>query len=384
MEVEAAERRSKRKLMVCALATLLCASMLLFCATLLETSGGNKYTYIYGESKQTLPASLAFKDGTQYIDINALADHFSMEKGTFFSKSTFKANGTEASFEDGSAVAEINGLEHTMPSPAIIKNGYCLIPLSSAKEIFRGLEISIGEDEATISTSAGKIFMITKPSNIEYVTDISKYLKYINSEDKYIYTLANKQNPLAEGFSLPDEDLIEIPAEYRKDSRIYLYSVAEMALEAMMQDMFEAGYTDTFVTSAYRSYAYQEMLFNMYIDREMESGLSRAEAVEKVLTYSSEPGKSEHHTGLCVDFTTKSIGGVVDNVFETTEVFSWLVENSWKYGFVLRYPADKVDITGYSYEPWHYRFVGLEVASAMHQTGLCYEEYIEFFNIKGE
>jgi D-alanyl-D-alanine carboxypeptidase len=83
-----------------------------------------------------------------------------------------------------------------------------------------------------------------------------------------------------------------------------------------------------------------------------------------------------------VDFTTNSIGGAVDDVFETTEAFSWLKENSWKYGFVLRYPEEKENITGYVYESWHYRFVGLEVASIMHQTGLCYEEYLEVFGAK--
>ncbi|MGM9631712.1 MAG: D-alanyl-D-alanine carboxypeptidase family protein [Eubacteriales bacterium] len=384
IQVRENERKGRRKLIVCALATLLCASLLLFCATLLETSKESKYTYVYGDGKQVIPSSLVFADDTQYIDLNALADFCGMEKGTFFAKSMFKINGTEAGFENGSKTATVNGFELEMPSPAVIKNGYCLIPIESAKQIFREIEISTGESETSVNINAEKIFMITSPNNIEYITDISKYLGYISSSEEYIYILANKQNPLKEGFAVPDEDLTEIPSQYRKDSRIYLYTTAEMALEAMMQDMYEAGHTDTYVTSAYRSYEYQEWLFNKYIEQEMAGGLSREDAIEKVLTYSSEPGKSEHHTGLCIDFTTKSIGGVVEDVFETTEVYAWLIENSWKYGFVLRYPSDKMDITGYSYEPWHYRFVGLKVASEMHQTGLCYEEYLEYFNTKGE
>ena len=122
----------------------------------------------------------------------------------------------------------------------------------------------------------------------------------------------------------------------------------------------------------------------MYVEDEMESGLSYDAAVQKVMTYSSEPGKSEHQTGLCVDFTTKSIGGVVDDNFETTAVFSWLKNNAWKYGFILRYAEDKEEITGYTYESWHYRFVGVEKASIIHQTGICYEEYLEIFENQGE
>jgi D-alanyl-D-alanine carboxypeptidase len=221
--------------------------------------------------------------------------------------------------------------------------------------------------------------MIVKEPSITYKTNISEYLEYLHSKDEYIFTLANKENPLERDFPEDKDSLIEIPSEYRKDSVIYLYTVAEKALEAMMNDMFALGYNDVYVTSAYRSYAYQEVLFNMYVEDEMESGLSYDQAVQKVLTYSSEPGKSEHQTGLCVDFTTKSIGGVVDDSFESTAVFQWLKNNAWKYGFILRYPEDKTNITGYSYESWHYRFVGVDIASVIYQTGICYEEYLEIF-----
>ena len=143
--------------------------------------------------------------------------------------------------------------------------------------------------------------------------------------------------------------------------------------------MRASGITDAYVQSAYRTYSYQKGLFNNYVNTEMANGLSYDEAVEKANKYSARPEFSEHRTGLCLDFTTSSIGGVVDDIFETTDAFRWLVENSWKYGFILRYPKDKYDIVQYQYESWHYRFVGLEVASIMHQTGLCYEEYLDTF-----
>lgn len=380
-QVDEGEKKARQKIIYAALATLLVASLLLFTAALMETGSG-KYVYVYGEQEQKINKELALSGNVQLIDLNALADYCGIEKELSGSRATYRANGTEAVFENGSDIALINGIELEMPKGASIKNGYCLIPLSTAEELFLGLSISSERKTTTVSLGNGNIYMIASDPKIEYLTDVSEYLEYINSNDEYIFILANKENPLTEDFPEDKDLLVEIPAEYRKDSVIYLYTVALQALQAMMNDMFEAGLNDIYVTSAYRSYAYQEVLFNIYIDEEMESGLSYDEAVKKVLTYSSEPGKSEHQTGLCVDFTTRAIGGVVDDVFETTAAFAWLKDNAWKYGFILRYPEDKVDITGYSYESWHYRFVGLERASVIYQTGICYEEYLEIFGSK--
>ena len=254
-----------------------------------------------------------------------------------------------------------------------------MIPISSARELLLGVEIDVNKKNTEITINEKAVFMIVEQPKAEYVTDMSGYLEYINSNDPYIFILVNKQNPIDEDFPTDKDSLIEIPSKYRKEETIYFYTVALQALEGMMNDMFALGYTDTYVTSAYRNHAYQTMLFEMYINNEMKKGYSYDEALALANKYSARPEHSEHRTGLCVDFTTRSIGGVVDDIFETTEVSDWLKENAWKYGFILRYPKDKVDITGYQYESWHYRFVGLERASIIHQTGLCYEEYLEYF-----
>ena len=96
----------------------------------------------------------------------------------------------------------------------------------------------------------------------------------------------------------------------------------------------------------------------------------------QISTYSSLPGESEHQTGLCVDFTTESIGGKVENTFEQTDAFTWLSMNAYKFGFILRYPQSKVDVTQYNYESWHYRFVGREAATEIYFSGMCLEEYL--------
>ena len=187
--------------------------------------------------------------------------------------------------------------------------------------------------------------------------------------------LVNKTYP-----SGPDyvPDVVELPTAYiiNHDS-IQMEKTAAKALCAMMAEMQADGIQDTFVTSGYRSYAYQAQLFDMYCQREAKAHpeMTQAQIEELVLTYSAKPGTSEHQTGLCADFMTQGMADL-DNSFERTRAFEWLTENAYRFGFILRYPKDKVDITGYSYESWHYRFVGRNAAQAIHESQICLEEYL--------
>ena len=94
------------------------------------------------------------------------------------------------------------------------------------------------------------------------------------------------------------------------------------------------------------------------------------------MTYSARPGTSEHQTGLCVDFMTNTMTEL-DNSFERSRAFEWLTENAYRFGFILRYPKDKEDVTGYNYESWHYRFVGRSAATVIHEKNETLEEYLE-------
>lgn len=210
----------------------------------------------------------------------------------------------------------------------------------------------------------------TEMPPVEFKADLDEYERYMNAKDDKYLILVNKQNTIDEGF-VPEE--LVFVADAKKS--IELSKTAEMALEAMFEEMRANGFENVFVTSAYRSYSYQNSLFNTYIDEEMSKGLSYERAKEKVLTYSAYPGTSEHHTGLCVDLMTNSMTEL-DESFADDRVYPWLLENAWKFGFVLRFPADKTDVTGYSFEPWHYRFVGREHAYNMYSRGLCLEEYV--------
>lgn len=375
--VEKSERNKSMAFVIVILGVFLLASVLLFSAALIHGTSPEMQIYYFGDEEQKIEKELTQDGDVLLIDMNALSRYCKIERSSFFEKARYRINGTEAVFENGSSIAEVNGFEVEMQSPAKITDKYCLVPIESIKEIILGISIENAEGKISVNMIK-EVYMIAKDPEVEYITDVSEFLKYIHSTEDYIYTLANKENPLGKDFPEDKDSLIDIPLKYANRT-MYLYVTAEKALEAMMQDIFAAGFDDTFVTSAYRSYAYQEDLVERYVKQYVNQGFTREEALALVYTDTAEPGKSEHQTGLCVDLTTEAINDV-DNVFATTEVFRWLTENSWKYGFVLRYPEDKVEITGYAYESWHYRFVGIDVAMIMHQTGLCYEEYLEYFN----
>ncbi len=119
------------------------------------------------------------------------------------------------------------------------------------------------------------------------------------------------------------------------------------------------------VDSAYRSGKYQEKVLNNLI---LEKG---NEAFKLVAL----PGASEHQTGLAVDFAIYENGIYNDNIKEDDKEAIWLKENAWKYGFILRYPKGKENITGFNFEPWHYRFVGLDLAKKLYDNDVTLEEY---------
>ena len=208
--------------------------------------------------------------------------------------------------------------------------------------------------------------------SVIFKSNLEEYEKYMDVNDEKYLILVNKEFTIDGSFK--PENLVKVK-DARKD--IELSETAEKALEAMFIEMRKAGFDNVFVTSAYRSYTYQYgLFFNTYIPMEMNSGLSFEQAKKKVLTYSAYPGTSEHHTGLSVDLMTNSMSEL-DESFADDPVYPWLLENAWKFGFILRYPKDKVDITGYSFEPWHYRFVGRYHAYKIHEQGICLEEYLQ-------
>ncbi|MEG1887516.1 MAG: M15 family metallopeptidase, partial [Oscillospiraceae bacterium] len=121
------------------------------------------------------------------------------------------------------------------------------------------------------------------------------------------------------------------------------------------------------VTSSYRPYSSQKRLYNNYVSSD---GKQAAD------TYSARPGHSEHQTGLVVDLAGTNSSGAYDlNAFEASAEYTWMRANAYKYGFILRFPKEDEKITGYMYEPWHYRYVGLDTAKIIYEEKLCFEKY---------
>ncbi len=118
------------------------------------------------------------------------------------------------------------------------------------------------------------------------------------------------------------------------------------------------------------------MLFQERIDELCAQGCSKKDARIKAATSVARPGTSEHQLGLAVDIVDEG-HQTLDTSQENTPVQQWLMENSWKYGFILRYPNEKSQLTGIIYEPWHYRYVGVKAAQEIFESGVCLEEYLE-------
>lgn len=212
--------------------------------------------------------------------------------------------------------------------------------------------------------------------NYDYEIDMTPYKNAITVTGKVYLTLVNKQNPCGEEY-VP-ENLAVLPSEltlYGKE--IKLEKNAALALEAMLLELSAYGFTDIVATSGYRDYAYQQVLFNTYLGKEMKKhpDWSIEACRAEVLTYSALPGESEHQTGLCVDLiSTKNV--VLDESFAENPAYAWLLENAHRFGFILRYPEGKEGTTGYTFEPWHYRFVGAENAARIRDAGVTLEEFL--------
>ena len=174
-----------------------------------------------------------------------------------------------------------------------------------------------------------------------------------------LLVLVNKYNKLPSGFK--QYNLVNMSKEYTvNDGKNY--QLAEVAYEKFVQ-MSNAAKKEglTIKTlSAYRTEDYQRGLYNNSL---RNNGKAHAEK------YSARPGYSEHQTGLAVDINS------VRGAFETTAEFRWLQKHAHEYGFILRYQKGKEWITGYAYEPWHYRYVGLDAAKIIYEEGITYEEY---------
>ena len=183
--------------------------------------------------------------------------------------------------------------------------------------------------------------------------------------DDWRLLLVNKQNPLPDDYSI---QTVELRNGLQVDERCY------PDLQAMMDACREEGLAPV-ICSAYRTREYQENLYQSQIEKQLARGYSRERAEAAAGEQVAVPGTSEHQLGLAVDIVDIDYQ-LLDRSQEDTAVQKWLMEHSWEYGFILRYPDGKSEITGITYEPWHYRYVGRENAEQIYRGDVCLEEYL--------
>lgn len=175
---------------------------------------------------------------------------------------------------------------------------------------------------------------------------------------------------------IPDDytvDLETVQGKYKLDKK------AAFAAKELLAAAKEAGY-DMQLCSAYRTVEKSAELYEKKVNAFLNAGYSEADAKTEAAKWVAPPGTSEHHTGLAMDLVSSDYWkdySDLEHDYENYDSFKWMYEHCAEYGFVLRYPKDKQDITGITYEPWHYRFVGKEAAKYIMENGLCLEEYLE-------
>ncbi|WP_374722310.1 M15 family metallopeptidase [Peribacillus tepidiphilus] len=231
------------------------------------------------------------------------------------------------------------------------------------------VEQNTKEKEENSATTKGGI------ENEEVLTLDSQFFNEIQEVNgkKLIQNPENSLVLVNKEYSLSDEyaprDLVRPNVAFSfgflEQEKALMRKEAARALEQMFQEAKLNG-IELYAVSAYRSFERQMMIFDAEINR-----VGREKAIEAV----AYPGQSEHQTGLAVDISSKSVNLLLIQEFEKTLEGKWLALNAHHYGFILRYPKGKEEITGYKFEPWHFRYVGKDLAEILYEKGLTLEEY---------
>lgn len=178
--------------------------------------------------------------------------------------------------------------------------------------------------------------------------------------DLDLLMLVNQDHPVPEGYEI---ELTQLSNGQQVASVIY------PALQLMFDDARSQG-VYPIVASGFRTAEKQQSLMDEKIQGFIDDGYTESDAIAEAALWVNAVGRSEHQTGLAVDINADGVHSY------GWEVYDWLALNAWQYGFILRYPEGKTDITGTDYEPWHYRYVGLEAAAKIHRSGECLEEFL--------
>lgn len=235
-------------------------------------------------------------------------------------------------------------------------------------------DLSTNSDTDTTVTESERTNTDTTPSNTDSDTDTNTDSDTQTGNGTFDFSsleliLVNPDNPI------PDDYPLKLSWVSMNDRDRQVHSICAQAFKDMVGAAKEDGVI-LLLRSTYRGMDLQTEGFNNKVKEYINKGYSKEEATKIAATIVAVPGTSEHHTGLAADITTPSFDRL-NKDFDKTEAYQWLITHCAEYGFILRYPADKTEITKIIYEPWHYRYVGVEAAKLIMSEGICYEEFVE-------
>jgi len=309
------------------------------------------------------------------------------------------------SFEIGSNRAWVNGQEIRLLSYSVMRGGNLWVDASFISAYMAGVTLDVNAKQSEVSIMKNSIpkadgskykdgedrvyecitlnlkkadpippiseEIFALPA-IDFITDLSEYEEYMNPADRDAYlTLINYENLLAQDYVPPDLIPVKNTRVDGRDTQ-QMREYAAKALEAMFIEMNANNIWNVSVTSGYRGFESQSYLYNQKVAE--FSNLSPDEAKEKAASIVAVPGTSEHQSGLSCDMHNLASA---DTSFAETGAYEWMSQNAHKFGFIVRFPEDKVDITKITFEPWHYRYVGRYHASRIYDLGVTLEEYME-------
>ena len=245
------------------------------------------------------------------------------------------------------------------------------VPSSSSASPSQAASSLVSSSHQTVSEPGSS----TAASDFSAVSSVSSGAAVSTTDWSLI--LVNPDHMLEE---VLDDNLVELEnIPLSKDKGRYFDKRAAPDLYKMFEAAKAEG-INLYSRSTFRTFKLQKTYYDSHVNKYKKQGMTEEEAQKKTEEYTARPGASEHHTGLAIDITTsewEKAGRGLSITFEETDAGKWLKENSYKYGFILRYTKEKETLTKVKYEPWHFRYVGVEHAEKIYKQGICLEEYLE-------
>lgn len=296
------------------------------------------------------------KHEDKLTDIIITPESYTAYSGEVIDLSKIKA---EALFNSGKKEDISNIIEFTTSSGELLQHEGDKLIISN--KAITGDKIQLNAKYKGVS----KDFVINIFNPIQDNIDVNGLVTNTDAYD----VVVNKKRNLPSNYVPSDlVKLEDVPTVLQNPEINQLRKMAYEALKELFTAAKEEESYDLYARSGYRSYNTQNDLYNSYVVNHGK------EAADK---FSAKPGQSEHQTGLAIDITSESMNFQLSETFGDTEEGKWVAENAYRFGFIIRYPKGKENVTGYMYEPWHLRYLGKDLAKSVYESGLTLEEFYE-------